>query len=205
MNEPGEKLDFEKADFGTDASGASATAPACAVCRAPITQSYFTANGKIVCGNCREQIVLRPHGFEPSAFVRAAAFGGAVAVLGSVAWYAIAQLTHMEFGLLAIAIGIFVGKAVQRGAGFRSGAIYPALAVALTYCSIVGSYAPLVAAHMKEESSVVAAIVLVLIAPFLGGLQNFLGIVIIGFGLYEAWKFSRVAPIALAGPYELSK
>ncbi len=36
-------------------------------------------------------------------------------------------------------------------------------------------------------------------APFLGGIQNILGLLIIGFALYEAWKINRRVP--LQGPY----
>jgi hypothetical protein len=36
-------------------------------------------------------------------------------------------------------------------------------------------------------------------SPFLGGMQNILGLIIIGFALYEAWKLNRRAPVQ--GPY----
>ena len=36
-------------------------------------------------------------------------------------------------------------------------------------------------------------------APFFGGTQNIMGIVIIGIALYEAWKINR--RMTLAGPY----
>ena len=36
-------------------------------------------------------------------------------------------------------------------------------------------------------------------APFLGGTSNIMGILIIGIGLYEAWKINRRVP--LSGPF----
>jgi hypothetical protein len=43
-----------------------------------------------------------------------------------------------------------------------------------------------------------------LAAPFLGGLENILGIFIIAFGLWEAWKLNRVAPLVVTGPHALA-
>src|SRR5882724_744246 len=37
--------------------------------------------------------------------------------------------------------------------------------------------------------------------PFLGGFDNLMGIVIIGIGLYEAWKVNRAAPFSVSGPF----
>lgn len=37
-------------------------------------------------------------------------------------------------------------------------------------------------------------------APILAGFQNFMGWIIIGFALYEAWKMNRRPPLILRGP-----
>lgn len=42
-------------------------------------------------------------------------------------------------------------------------------------------------------------------APFLGGVENIIGIVIIGIGLYEAWKLNRRATLAITGPHTLTR
>lgn len=196
-------MDFERADFGTE--GQKAAAATCAICQTPITGAYFTANGVMVCASCREQLAARPHGFEQTAFLRATVFGLGVAIVGSVVWYAISASTGSQFSLLSVAIGIFVGKAVTRGAEFRSGAVYQVLAVALTYLSIVSSYAPAIVKGAGEGASPITLAAIVLAAPFLIGFKNILGIVIIGFGLYEAWRYSRVPPIQISGPFELGK
>jgi hypothetical protein len=47
---------------------------------------------------------------------------------------------------------------------------------------------------------VVVLFAIACVAPFLGGLQGVIGIVIIGIGLYEAWKINRRAPLVVAGP-----
>ena len=40
--------------------------------------------------------------------------------------------------------------------------------------------------------------------PFLGGLQNIMGLVIIGIGLYEAWKLNKRMPLQITGPYAVA-
>ncbi len=40
--------------------------------------------------------------------------------------------------------------------------------------------------------------------PFLAGLENFIGILIIGFALYEAWKLNRRAELVVSGPHQVS-
>ena len=43
-----------------------------------------------------------------------------------------------------------------------------------------------------------------LAAPFLAGIENLIGLLIIGFALWEAWQFNRRAELAITGPYELN-
>ena len=58
-------------------------------------------------------------------------------------------------------------------------------------------------------SQAVAALALfslfVLAIPFLGGFQNILGILIIGFGLYQAWKINQRQPLLIEGPFQVGK
>jgi hypothetical protein len=42
-------------------------------------------------------------------------------------------------------------------------------------------------------------------APFLSGVQNVIGIVIIGIGMYEAWKLNRRLPLLITGPHALAR
>jgi predicted lipid-binding transport protein (Tim44 family) len=58
--------------------------------------------------------------------------------------------------------------------------------------------------------AIVAAVLLValvfgvaLAAPFLGGAQSLIGLLIIGFALWEAWKFNRPRALAITGPYQV--
>ena len=40
--------------------------------------------------------------------------------------------------------------------------------------------------------------------PFLAGVENLLGLLIIGFALYQAWKMNRRAQLKVSGPYRVS-
>jgi hypothetical protein len=41
-------------------------------------------------------------------------------------------------------------------------------------------------------------------APFLAGIQNVIGVVIIGIGLYEAWKLNRRVALDITGPHAVT-
>jgi hypothetical protein len=41
-------------------------------------------------------------------------------------------------------------------------------------------------------------------APFLAGAENIIGILIILFALYEAWKLNRRQPFVVAGPFQVT-
>ncbi|HEY5907637.1 MAG TPA: hypothetical protein VIZ31_06300, partial [Vicinamibacteria bacterium] len=42
-------------------------------------------------------------------------------------------------------------------------------------------------------------------APFLGGFENIIGIAIIAFGVYEAWKINRRETPAISGPHAVAR
>jgi hypothetical protein len=63
-------------------------------------------------------------------------------LLGSLLYWGFTKLTGFEIGLMAIAVGWLVGRAVMKGSNYRGGRRYQILAVALTYFSITFSYVP---------------------------------------------------------------
>ena len=50
---------------------------------------------------------------------------------------------------------------------------------------------------------VVVVFALSLAAPFLMGIENLIGMLIIGFALWEAWKFAGHQPLPISGPHEV--
>jgi len=238
----GAEMQFDKVDLpGTG------EAQSCRSCKRPIEGEYFEIARNVICGDCAGALAGSKQG--RGAFGRALLYGVGAALLGTIAWYAIVKITDREFGLLAIAVGLFVGTAVKKGARGLGGWRTQALAMALTYVSITASYVPLVIKGLAEAGAektaassaspssrapdeapfstrgaadptdvaknegdakpqtgagaVVLALGLVLglafAAPFLGGTSNIMGILIIGFGLYQAWKINRRVP--LSGPF----
>lgn len=110
----------------------------------------------MLCPACSEKLAGRSG--VRGAFLRAWLWGGVVALLGTLVWYAIAALANMELGIVAIGVGYAVGVAVRRGSYGRGGWKYQLLAMFLTYASIVTSYVPFVvqgirAAANKEDAA----------------------------------------------------
>jgi hypothetical protein len=50
----------------------------------------------------------------------------------------------------------------------------------------------------------VALLALLYATPFLAGLENAIGILIIGFALYEAWKLNKKVELRITGPYQVA-
>lgn len=46
---------------------------------------------------------------------------------------------------------------------------------------------------------------IVLASPFLGGFENIIGWLIIGFALYEAWKINRRVDVTVTGPHSIAQ
>jgi hypothetical protein len=186
--------DFDRADIPT------AVASSCAAGQHPLTATYFTVNGRAICQACREQLDKEIDA--RGSFGAALLYGSGAAAVGAAIYYAIVAATGLEIGLVSIVVGVIVAKAVRRGAGARRGWHYRALALALTYMAITATYVPVV---LKQSSvhSVIAAAFVALILPglMLASFDNLLGLAILGFGLYEAYKLSAPPQFVFEGPF----
>ena len=186
----------------------------CARCQQPLADEYFEAAGHLLCGSCRAALDARwVGGSAPGRVLKAIAFGAAAAGLGSAVYFGLAMATGYEIGLVAILVGWLVGTAIRRATNYRGGRGYQALAVALTYAAIVSTYVPpiwraLQPRLLSQDLTWRAAgvvIVLAWIAPFLGGFKNFIGWIVIGIGLYQAWMLTRPVRVTCTGPYALKR
>ena len=223
----------------------------CSACQRPLTETYFEANGQVVCPSCRNAIAAEWHrGGAAGRFAKALGFGVAAMIVCSILWYVVLKLTDSQWGILAIVVGLVVGGAVRKGSNGRGGWRYQALAIFLTYTAIVSSYVPFIIESMRESGEQVAeqpadsavgvtspavradsvavadaaspspaavqlgvlavlvglvALVAILYAtPFLMGIENLIGLLIIGFALYEAWKLNRKTELTITGPYRVA-
>lgn len=206
----GEKLQFDKAEFKTEDSGAKS----CAVCRKQIADSYYEVNGNVSCPECKVRIEEElAKGSPMLRFLKALIFGAVAAIAGSVIWFAVAKLLNLEVGLIAILVGFMVGWSVKKGSEGRGGMGYQFLAIFLTYFSVATAYAALIYSdpsftQSMETLPVIVRIITAFISgvtlPFLAGFENILGLLIIGFGLYEAWMLCRCVKMRITGPYQLA-
>ena len=143
----GPRPDLEKAEY---ASGAGAGR--CEACQGALVDSYYQVNGHVVCATCRAR-AAEPGSDLPrrERIIMATVYGGGAALLGSLIWYAVARITGLELGIIAIGIGLLVGLGVKKGSRGRGGRGYQALAMVLTYCSIVTSYVPTVVSTLASR------------------------------------------------------
>ena len=197
-----DNLQFDKAEF--DAPSVNI----CANCSRPLSGSYFQAGGRSVCEDCAEK--FRQHfsaaGSGVGPALAALLFGVGAAVLGGGVYGAVMVFAHSEWGIISIGVGIIVGRAVRKGSGGVGGVFYQWLAAILTYAAIAGAYAFAVY-HQMPSPSPAAIIALVLMAyrlPFMGGAENAIGLLIIGFGVWQAWRLNRGATLNITGPHALT-
>lgn len=193
----------------------------CANCRRHIASTYYQIGAANVCPACRDAVFQAVN--TSGKFGRALLFGFGAALLGSVVWYAIRAATGYEIGLVAVFIGIIVGMAVRKGSMSAGGRKYQILALVLTYISITMANIPeIISAVAKSgDASASAAsaassappstiefivalgflFLLAFVSPFLAGFENILGIIILGFGLYQAWKINTRQDLSIQGPF----
>lgn len=230
----GPDLQFDRAEFDQPAT-------TCVLCSEPLRDRYFEVNGQITCPGCCERLRgPAEHGTRTSRVVRAVGAGVGAAILGSLLYWVILAVSGYEFGLIAVIVGIGVGKAVAWGSRGKGGWRYQALAMVLTYLAMVTAYAPMVFAELAKTASetpagagtssqpsaetppatsevtdepvtvfgavVAFAVLLAFLCtlPFLAGIENILGILILGFGLFEAWKLNRRVQVVVTGPHEIT-
>ena len=194
-------LQFERAEFG-------ATPPArnCTGCHQPMAGPYFDVNGQPFCEACTAAI-RQAHGDSPggAAFGRALGAGLIAGAVGSTLYYLVAKISGYQLSIIAIAVGFLVGRAVRWATGGRGGVIYQVLAVCLTYAAIAFSWVPFLLEQHEAGSVGVLDVVrqtpFILALPITLGLARPFMLVILGIGLWEAWKFTAPVPLAITGPF----
>lgn len=257
---PTDDLQFDTAEpVSTDSTEVSST-NSCAICSQTIGDAYFSVGGQAVCPACCDKLKAPVLGTRWSRLFKASLLGLGAGLIGAIIWFAIRRVTHYEIGLVAILVGLMVGKAVRVGSGNQGGRGYQILAVVLTYCCIAANYMPDIFESLlqmsreeavekenpvndtkltrtdsesdsKEEANTAAAthspaeaetepmgvlgmigamaillglvFVFSLTTPFLAGFENLIGLLIIGFALWEAWKLNARQELIINGPYQM--
>jgi hypothetical protein len=126
----------------------------------------------------------------------------------------VAAITKMELGIIAIVVGILVGKGVRRGAGLHRHWLYPALGLGLTYLAIVSTYVPEVMRALAASDGVASAgsaslgqaLVLACLLPFLMLFElEIWGPIILAIGLWEGFRYSKAPALAFSGPFHAGR
>ncbi|MDF1838287.1 MAG: hypothetical protein P1V35_10490 [Planctomycetota bacterium] len=198
--DPSTELDFD--------APAEDPAANCELCQGPLPGEYFTCGEVIACGGCAGQVQGQlAQGAGLRGYMIAILMGSAAGLAGAAIWY-------------AILVGYMVGWAVRAGSGGRGGWPFQIMAVLMTYFWISANYVPDLymsigdPTNMDSESAgalqdspaavkLLFAIFVSLSIPFFDPAGNLIGILIIGFGLHQAWSMNRRHNIVVAGPYQL--
>jgi hypothetical protein len=184
-------------------------AEACAQCSKALTPNARVASGdRVFCRSCYATLRQELAGAvaQMSSDVNwtgavAGALGGGIA--GALVWWGFTVLTHIAFGLIAVAIGFLVGHGVVRFSGGKRTAGLQALSVAV---AIVSYMAAVYLVNMSLINQALAKEGNPVRIPFVPGDAGFfyrvvaadfgiMEIVFLAIVVYEAWKIPR--PVAL--------
>jgi len=177
----------------------------CVACKRPIGDSYYTAGKAIVCESCKTRIETTPRPVTtPAHIVRATVFGIGGAIAGAAVYFGVLALINIEIGLVAIAVGWLVGRAMQLGSGGQRGRPFQIIALILTYLGIALG---MTAEVFKYGGTVTPETVISLpIIESVGHLpSSLLSAIIIAVGLRQAWYMNRdPGRPAFQGPFRVS-
>jgi len=224
----GENMSTGVPQFATAEYAGQPGRTACKSCGQPISGARYQVNGVLTCAICAQrlrELMLRD---SHAPFGRGVLFGIGGAILGFVLYVTFALVTGLVAGIVSLAVGYLVGKAIIIGSRGIGGRRYQVAAVLLTYIAVSLSAVPIaVSQHMKQKSArqhaqaiEPAAVpapktkmspakalgvltVLGLTSPFLGlsnPAQGIIGLIILFVGLRIAWRIAAGIPVKIVGP-----
>lgn len=122
----------------------------CAACKLPIDGQHYQVQNHVICPSCAAKILAGKQAKKPIPWVRLVVYGLGAALAGCIL-YAIPLAMGFQIGIVALAVGWMVGKAIRTGGYGTGGRPQQILAVALTYFAISTSFIPaLVFTGMKK-------------------------------------------------------
>ncbi len=205
---------------------------ACAACKQLIGNEYYQVQNHVICPPCAGKIQAGAQSKKTIPWVRLVIFGGGAALAGSLL-YAIVLAMGVQIGIVALAVGWMVGKAIRHASYGVGGRPHQILAVALTYFAISTSFLPaaffigakqgvqakkrtqegppkVVPAEPKISIGTAAAGLLMLatVSPFLelasSPVGGLISLFILFIGLQRAWALTAGHAILVTGPFPCS-
>jgi hypothetical protein len=113
----------------------------CAACKLPIDGQHYQVQNHVICPSCAAKILAGKQAKKPIPWVRLVIYGAGAAVAGCIL-YAIPLAMGFQIGIVALAVGWMVGKAIRAGGYGIGGRPQQILAVGLTYFAISTSFIP---------------------------------------------------------------
>lgn len=184
--------------------------PACANCGKPLGETVYRISDRTVCQTCGQAIAKLQdlNRFAGGPWMTGAMLGLGAAIISGAIWAILVKATDRQFGLVAIGIGIFVSRAVMRGAGGRRGPSIQTLSILLSLLGVVigkgliASWArwdeTRTALGIKDHETIFRAVTFCF-----GALLYFSPLDLLWYGLavWEAWRYPRAIRIPISGPY----
>lgn len=113
----------------------------CAACKQLIPGEYYQVQNHVICPQCAERIRAGQRTQQPVSLVRPVIYGVGAALAGCIL-YAIVLAMGVQIGIVALAVGWMVGKAIRHASYGTGGRAQQILAVVLTYFAISTSFLP---------------------------------------------------------------
>jgi hypothetical protein len=140
--------------FATAEYSGKVSETTCKVCGKGVGDPYYQINGAKVCSNCTQQINAQNPKDSHTAFGRGILYGIGGAILGLTIYVGFALATGLIAGLVSLAVGFLVGKAIVMGSGGVGGRRYQVAAALLTYMAVSLAAVPIaMSQHMKERTA----------------------------------------------------
>ena len=126
----------------------------CKSCAQKISGTFYRVNGAPVCAECTQRLQQTMPQDSHQTFVRGVLFGAGAAVAGFAIYVVFAIATGLVAGIVSLAVGYLVGKAIERGSGGVGGRRYQIAAALLTYMAVSLAAVPIaLSVHMKHNSA----------------------------------------------------
>jgi hypothetical protein len=199
-------MQFEQAEY------VKPEGSACSSCGNSIETTYWHWGGNVICPNCAE-LVKESQKTPPQALLlKGALYALGTAFACAIGYATILIVTNYEIGIVAIGVGWAVGTAARKGTGGAGGRALQVVAVVATYMAICFSLAVQVLySSLKEGKALELFGVLITFIVSLGkpvleivyeGLGGVIGVLILFFGLQQAWQQTGNVSHLLMGPYQ---
>lgn len=186
----------------------------CKSCKQPLSGDYYRINGMTACANCTQRVRGQMLVDTQPAFLKAIVFGIGAAILGFALYAGFTIVTNIYIGIVSLAVGWLIGKAMMTGSGGVGGKRYQIAAVALTYIAVSMAEVPIALHGAGKDLSLLMKPALLgrflvygISSPFTelsSPVNGILGLVILFVGMRIAWRLTAGPKVEIQGPFRAS-